>query len=92
MLYTDWIKKAIRNPNNDDLVGLPVPDVMDKLSVSKQRVHQMIDEDLLDGIAIVTKKGNTALVLVTQASLDYYLTHRRPYGAPGRFTLEPDPA
>ena len=85
------LRRAVLSPDHlGDLGGHPVDDVAKKLGVTKQRVHQLIDSNALDAIIVTTKAGHTAAIIVTQASLDYYLAHRRPYGDTGRFTLTPD--
>jgi hypothetical protein len=93
LTFSDWmrhIRKAVTSPDDlGDLGGHPVDDVASKLGVSRQRVHQLIDSNALDALVVTTKAGNIAAVVVTQASLDYYLAHRRPFGASGHFTLEP---
>jgi hypothetical protein len=85
------IGKALRSPDAlGDLGGHPVDDVATKLGVTKQRVHQLIESDALDAIAIMTKAGNPAVIVVTQASLDFYLAHR--HRAPrGGFSLDLTP-
>lgn len=86
--FTQWLKEVARRPLGDTYVGVPVADAMEKLGVSKQRVHQLIDNNTLDAIEVTTKKGAVAIILVTNASLDFYLTHRTRYAHDGRFTLE----
>jgi predicted transcriptional regulator len=93
LTWTQWLKKiaGVSTPDDlGDLGGVPVDDVATKLGVTRQSVHQMIDTDKLDAIVILTKRGNTAAVIITQASLDYYLAHRRPYGSTERFVLTAD--
>ena len=38
---------------------------------------------------VMTKGGTLAVVVVTQASLDYYLAHRTRFASDHRFTLTP---
>jgi hypothetical protein len=94
LTFSDWmrhLRKAILSPDSlGDLGGHPVDDVATKLGVTKQRVHQLIDSDALDALVVTTKAGNVTAVIVTQASLDHYLAHRRPFRGDGRFTLTPD--
>jgi hypothetical protein len=93
--FSEWmraIRRAITSPNDlGDLGGSPVDDVARKLGVTKQAVHKMIDTDKLDAIVVTSKAGNTTVVIITQASLDYYLTNRshRPQGG---FSLDLSPS
>jgi len=93
LTFNEWMRhtrKALLSPDAlGDLGGHPIDDVATKLGVTKQAVHKMIETDKLDAIAIVSKAGNLQAIFVTQASLDYYLAHRRQIGHTGLFSLTP---
>ena len=81
LTYTQWLKLVVKHALGDqfaNLSGLATVDVAKKLDVSRQRVHQLIEEGSLDTLAITTGKGRPALVLVTEASLERYLASRVP--------------
>jgi len=96
LTFSAWMnatRKALRSPDDlGDLGGWAVDDVATKLGVTRQAVHKMIDTDKLDAIVIVSKAGNPQAVFITQASLDHYLSNRRPYASDHRFTLQPSPS
>lgn len=56
----------------DDYNGRPIADVEVLLGVSKQRIHQLIEAGRLDAIEVTNAKGATAMILVTQNSLDKF--------------------
>jgi hypothetical protein len=91
LTMAQWMKriaKAALSPDDlGDLGGSTVDDVATKLGLTKQRVHQLIDSNKLDALVIMSNAGNIAAVIVTQASLDQYLTYRRSQAFPGRPSL-----
>lgn len=94
LTYSEWFKAVRRHATDDrfpDFSGYPIADVAERLKVTKQAVHHLLEKNHLDAIAITTKAGNVAVTLITQASLDYYLAHRKPLSNDGRFILTPDP-
>lgn len=75
MAWTDWLKRVTRAPlasQTGNYVGYPVDAVADRLCVSRQRVHQLIQQGDLDTIEILTTKGKLSMVLVTETSLEKY--------------------
>ncbi len=95
--WQQWIKGLATHVLDEDgsafdsLNGYPIADVHDKLGVHRSRVYQMIQEGKLDTVQIVNKSGNVVLTLVTQLSMDRYLSERRPLpGRQGYFSFSPD--
>lgn len=90
LTFAQWFQLVRRHSSDDrfpDHSGFPIADVAERLGVTKQAVHKLIEKNSLDAIAILTRRGTVAVTLVTQASLDYYLAHRRPFASDGRFVL-----
>jgi hypothetical protein len=80
--FREWLKQVVKHATGDgflDLAGYPIADVAHRLKVSEQRVRQLIEADRLDTIQILTWKGNVAVTLVTEASLEAFEPR-----APGR--------
>jgi len=85
-----WFKACVSATLNDDfldLTGPTPPAAAQTLELSRQRVHQMIDDGTLDAVHITAPNGTISVTYVTQASLNRYLATRRPYAVDGRFTL-----
>jgi hypothetical protein len=81
LTYTQWLKLVVRHALDDEyenLSGLATVDAAKKLDVHRSRIYQLIDEGVLDTLAITTSGDKAALVLVTQRSLDRYLASRVP--------------
>lgn len=96
LTYTKWLKLILQHHSDAselaNLTGLAVPDVAARLDVSRQRVHQLIGGGGFDVLVITTRAGATAMTLVTEASLERYLSSRVPdRGRQGYFAF-PDSA
>lgn len=79
--FTEWLKLVRKHALGDgfaNLAGHPAAEVAARLDVSRERVSQLVREGVLDTIEITTARGGTALVLVTEASVDRYLARRVP--------------
>jgi hypothetical protein len=79
--YTEWLKLVAQHALGGEFAnvsGYPVADTARRLSVSEQRVRQLIDESVLDTLHVTTAAGKVALTLVTEASLERYLAARVP--------------
>jgi hypothetical protein len=79
--FREWLKLVARHGLDDgfkNLAGYPVDDVAARLSVHRSRVYQLIEEESLDRIQVLTKTGKVAITLITQASLERYLAERVP--------------
>lgn len=77
----EWLRLVRRHATDDgfaNVSGFPVIDAADRLGVSKQRVHQLLEAGVLDSLAIVNKRGTVAVMLVTEASVNRYLAKRIP--------------
>lgn len=91
--FPEWFRyvaRCIREGRPEDADALPIADVCDRLDVTKQAVHKLLEGGKLESVSIVTKRGNVAVILVPRSSLDFYLSHRRPFSSDGRFTLTPE--
>lgn len=76
MAWKDWLKRVLKAPLADqtsDFIGYPVDAVSERLGVSRQRVHQLIEAERLDTIEILTTKGAVCMTLVTEKSLEKYV-------------------
>ena len=90
MTLKAWFKACAAATFDDgflDLTGPTQAAAAQTLEVSRQRVHQMIEDGTLDAVHITAPNGTISLTYVTQNSLDRYLAARRPYAVDGRFTL-----
>jgi hypothetical protein len=79
--FAEWLKLVKRHALDDgfeSISGYPVDDVAKRLDVSRARVYQLIEAETLDVLQVLTWKGNVAVSLVTQASLERYLAERTP--------------
>jgi hypothetical protein len=86
--FGEWWKAVTRHALDDGFLkvsGYPIVDVAKRLDISEQRVRQLIEADQLDAIQVLTWKGNVAVTLVTQASLEAY--EPRPAGRPVQLEL-----
>lgn len=79
--YTEWLKLVMRHALDGQfphVAGHPVMDVAKRLSISKARIYQLIDEGTLDTLHVTNAAGKVALTLITDASLERYLADRVP--------------
>jgi len=79
--FTDWLRLVRRHATDNgfqNVAGYPVVETASRLGITKQRVHQLLEADVLDSLAITTKAGTTAVLLVTEASIERYLNKRVP--------------
>jgi|ERR1035441_6228258 hypothetical protein len=91
MSLKDWTKACFKNSFDDGLLEFigPTPiAAAQTLEVSKQRIHQMIEDKTLDAVRITAPNGTITVTYVTQASLDRYLAKRAP-AIHGGYTLLP---
>jgi hypothetical protein len=79
--FREWLKLVAQHARDDgfkNLSGYPVDDVATRLGVNRSRVYQLIEDETLDRIQVLTKAGKVAITLVTQASVERYLADRVP--------------
>ena len=89
MKLGEWFKACRKSAFDDgflDLTGPTPSAAAQTLEVSRQRVHQMIESNMLDAVHIVAPNGTISLTYVTENSLNRYLAARRPYAEDGRYT------
>lgn len=80
LTWTQWLK-LMADPSPDvrkNVAGYPAVEVAARLGVSRARVYQLIESDALDIIEITTRSGKVSMSLVTDASLERYLSRRVP--------------
>jgi hypothetical protein len=81
LTWTKWLALVARHSLDNEfgnIAGYPSIDVAEKLGVSKQRVHQLIEDGVLDTVEVKNAAGRLAIVLITEASLERYLAQRVP--------------
>ena len=92
LTYRKWLVEVAKHGLGDgfkNLTGYAVPDVAVRLDMSRQRVHQLLENGALDALQVTTKSGTVAMTLVTEASLERYLASRVPVpGHQGYFSFE----
>jgi predicted DNA-binding transcriptional regulator AlpA len=79
--FREWLKLVAKHSTDDgfaNLAGYPVDDVAKRLGVNRSRVYQLIEDETLDRIQVLTWTGKVAITLVTEASIDRYLAKRVP--------------
>jgi hypothetical protein len=92
MALKDWFTACRKNALKDEFLDLtgPVPSsVADTLEISKQRVHQLVQDDALDAVSVTAPNGTITMTFVTENSLARYLAKRAP-ARRGGFTLRRD--
>jgi hypothetical protein len=90
MTLKAWFKACAASTFEDgflDLTGPTQAVAAQTLEVSRQRVHQMIEEGALDAVHVTAPNGTISVTYVTQSSLDRYLAARRPFAVDGRYTI-----
>lgn len=79
--YTEWLKLVAtlaRKTEFANVSGYPVSDAAERLNVSRQRVHQLLESGALDSLTITTRAGAVVTTLITEASIERYLAQRVP--------------
>ena len=79
--YTTWLKLVATHARTTEFAnvsGYPVADVAKRLDVSRQRVNQLVEQNILDVLVITTAANRVAVTLITEASLERYLAERVP--------------
>jgi len=83
--FSQWLKLVAKHTiagefddAADHLIGMPPDDAAKKLSVTRERVSQLIREEKLDTLQVTNAAGRVCITLVTEASLDRYLAQRTP--------------
>lgn len=92
LTWSQWLKLVARHSLDNgfaNVAGYPVADVCERLGVTKQRVHQLIEAGALDTLQVTNAAGKVAVILVTDASLERYLLKRVPdRGRQGYFAFQ----
>jgi|HubBroStandDraft_5_1064220.scaffolds.fasta_scaffold207302_2 hypothetical protein len=91
MTLKAWTKACFVNALGDgylDLTGPTPVAAAQTLEITRQRVHQLIEDGTLDAVHITAPNGTISLTYVTQASLDRYLSKRAP-ARRGGYTMLP---
>jgi uncharacterized heparinase superfamily protein len=81
MALKDWFTACRKNALKDEFLNLtgPVPSsVAETLEVTKQRVHQLVQDDHLDAISVTAPNGTITVTFISEASLTRYLAKRAP--------------
>lgn len=81
--FGEWVKALRKSSLSDNLFGVTPRAAAERLGVSSQRVHQLIQEERLDVIRVNDANGHPAILLITEASLQAHKP--RAVGAPGHF-------
>jgi hypothetical protein len=91
MKLMDWFKACRKNALEDafgDLTGPVASTAAETLEVSKQRVHQLVQDDSLDAVAVTAPNGTITVTFITENSLKRYLAKRSPARRGGFTTLD----
>lgn len=75
----DWKawEKLAEKKEMDEVLGMSPGGVAGRLGVSRQRVHQMIDEGCLDAVKVKDRGMGYAVVYVTEASVRREIERRK---------------
>jgi hypothetical protein len=95
MKLGDWLKACRSNALGDgfnDLTGPVASMAAERLDVTKQRVHQMVQDDLLDAVSVTAPNGTITVTFITENSLNRYLAKRAPAIHGGFTTLRANKA
>jgi hypothetical protein len=90
MSLKDWTKACFKNTFDDgllDFIGPTAPAAAQMLGVSRQRIYQLLDEKVLDTVAVTAPNGTITVTYITQASINRYLSTRKAYAVDGRYTV-----
>lgn len=77
--YAEAVSQKILDTN--DLIGYSPSGAAEELRISRQRVHQLVNEDKLDQVSVIDKNGNICAVFITNNSVHAYKKADR---SPGR--------
>jgi hypothetical protein len=79
MKLGDWFKACRKNALGDgfnDLTGPVASMAAETLGVTKQRVHQLVQQDWLDAVSVTAPNGTITITFITENSLNHYLAKR----------------
>ena len=88
LTFPQWLKAMRREALLEKPLASAGPSIADtakRLKISDQRVRQLIEADQLDAVQVLTWKGNVAITLISEASLEAY--EPRPTGRPVQLDL-----
>ena len=76
--YSDAVKSD--SLIKGDLMGFSPSGAADELGITRQRVHQLVNEGKLDQIVVIDKNGNICATFITKNSVSAYKDIERKPG------------